>query len=210
MEERFSWMKDADLQMLSMGLEPYPWEQFAEEISKTGENEFQAIEQRACTEDVLQTGEAVGPESLVGATLVIRSRTIVTAFNMISRTLNASQATARMLCRMAEAFQVRSQLDLIVSTDAVLAPLGACADILTKGWDIDQYCQCREWKELMLTWKNKQLRAVCRNVDEEGLDAENSPFLKLALDEVRQTVSDVLKGGATIPEEERELEGSDQ
>jgi hypothetical protein len=43
-------MKDADLQMLSMGLEPYPWEQFAEEIRKTGADEFQAIEQRTCSE----------------------------------------------------------------------------------------------------------------------------------------------------------------
>jgi hypothetical protein len=60
----------------------------------------------------------------------------------------------------------------------------------------------------MLTWKNKQLRAVCRKVEEEGLDADNSPFLKLALDEVRQAVSDVVQGGETVPEEE--LEGSDQ
>jgi hypothetical protein len=43
MEERFSWMKEADLQMLSLGLEPYPWDQFAEEIAKTRETEFQAI-----------------------------------------------------------------------------------------------------------------------------------------------------------------------
>jgi hypothetical protein len=32
-EERFSWMKDADRYMLSMGLEAVPWEQFAEAIS---------------------------------------------------------------------------------------------------------------------------------------------------------------------------------
>jgi hypothetical protein len=36
-EERFSWMKDADLQMLSMGLEPVPWEELAEVISQTRE-----------------------------------------------------------------------------------------------------------------------------------------------------------------------------
>jgi hypothetical protein len=35
-EERIIWMKDADLQMLSMGLEPVPWEQFADAVSQTG------------------------------------------------------------------------------------------------------------------------------------------------------------------------------
>jgi hypothetical protein len=78
-EERFSWMKDADLQMLSMGLEPVPWEQFAEAISHTGESQFQAIEQRACGEQVLETGEQPGPGSLVGATSVVRSLTVITA-----------------------------------------------------------------------------------------------------------------------------------
>jgi hypothetical protein len=34
-EERFSWMKEADLQMLSMGLEPVPREQFADAISQS-------------------------------------------------------------------------------------------------------------------------------------------------------------------------------
>jgi hypothetical protein len=210
MEERFKWMKEADLQMLSMGMEPCPWEQFAAEIAKTGETEFQVIEQRACTEEVMQSEVPPGGESLVGATLVIRSRTVVTAFSMVSGKWNASQATARMLCRMVEAISVGARLDLIVSTDAVLLALGACADILTKGWDIDFYCQCPEWKNLMLTWKNRQLRAVCRKVDEEGLDAENSPFLKLALDQVRQTVSDVVQAGETVPEQELDLEGSDQ
>jgi hypothetical protein len=39
-EERFSWMSDADLQMLSMGLEPYPWDHFADVIKQTGEYQF--------------------------------------------------------------------------------------------------------------------------------------------------------------------------
>jgi hypothetical protein len=47
-EIRFSWMRDADLQMLSMGLEPVPWEEFAEAIRQTEEDQFQAIEQRTC------------------------------------------------------------------------------------------------------------------------------------------------------------------
>jgi ribonuclease HI len=32
LEDRFGWMTDADLPTLTMGLEPYPWEQFAEVI----------------------------------------------------------------------------------------------------------------------------------------------------------------------------------
>jgi hypothetical protein len=43
-------MKGADLHMLSMGLEPVPWESFPEAISQTGETIFQAIEQRTCGE----------------------------------------------------------------------------------------------------------------------------------------------------------------
>jgi hypothetical protein len=54
MEERFSWMKEADKGMLYLGLEPYPWEQFAEAIERTGETEFQAIEQRGNGGDVLR------------------------------------------------------------------------------------------------------------------------------------------------------------
>jgi hypothetical protein len=161
-EERFSWIKDADLQMLTMGLEPYPWDQFADAIKQSGEWQCQAIEQRTCNEEVMQTGEPPGPHSLVGATLVVRSHTIVTAMNMVSYGWNASEATARMLVRMAEALPEGAHLDLIISTDIVLAALGTCADILTKGCDMDQYCQVREWKELMILWKNRQLHAVVR------------------------------------------------
>jgi hypothetical protein len=193
MEERLSWMKEADLQMLSLGLEPYPWDQFAEEIAKTGETEFQAIEQRACTEDVFQSELPPGMMSIVGATLVIRSRTIVTALNMISGKENASQATARMPFRMAEALPVGAQVDMIISMDAVLIALGACGDILSNGWDIDFYCQDPEWRNLMVTWKNKQLRAVGRKVEE-----------------VIQTVQDAVQGGETVVEGELEPESSDQ
>jgi hypothetical protein len=106
---------------------------------------------------------------------------------------------------MAEALPEGAHLDLIFSTDIVLAALGTCADILTKGWDMDQYCQVQEWKELMILWKNRQLHAVVRKVDEDGLDADDSPFLKLSLDEAIQTVRDTLEGGET-----REPESSEQ
>jgi hypothetical protein len=35
----------------------------------------------------------------------------------------------------------------------------------------------------MVLWKNRQLHAVVRKVDEDGLDPDNSPFLKLSLDD---------------------------
>jgi hypothetical protein len=91
----FSWMKEADMQMLTLGLEPYPWEQFVEEIAKTGETEFQAIEQRACAEEVVRAELPPEMASIVGATLVIRCHTIATALKMVSDKENAAQATAR-------------------------------------------------------------------------------------------------------------------
>jgi hypothetical protein len=84
---------------------------------------------------------------------------------------------------------------MIVSTPIVLHALGSCADILSKDWDIDTYCQDPEWKEVMVLWKSKQLHASVREVDEDGLDADNSPFLKLSLDETIQAVRDTLEGG---------------
>jgi hypothetical protein len=56
-------MSEADLQMLTMGLEPYPWEEFAEAISQTGEWEFQAIEQRAGEEQVMQQNVPPGRDA---------------------------------------------------------------------------------------------------------------------------------------------------
>jgi hypothetical protein len=63
LEERFEWMTEADIQMLTMALEPYPWEHFAEVIRGTQEWKFQAIAQRACTEDVHQMGVPPKPDS---------------------------------------------------------------------------------------------------------------------------------------------------
>jgi hypothetical protein len=203
-------MKDADLQMLTMGLEPVPWEEFAEVVSQAGEYQFQAIEQRTCSEQVLGTGEPPGPDSLVGATLVVRSHTVVTALKMVSYGWNAPGATGRMMCLLGKALPEGSQLDLIVSTQRVTQVLSSCADILSKGWDIDQYCQDPEWKELMTLWKNRQLHASVREVDEDGLDADNGPFLKLSLDEAIQAVRDTMEGGDIIPEEPKESEDSGQ
>jgi hypothetical protein len=96
---------------------------------------------------------------------------------------------------MAEALPEGAHLDLIISTDMVLAALGICADILTKGWDMEYYCQVQEWRDLMVLWKDKRLHAVVRKVDEDGLDADNSPFLKLSMDEAIHTVRHTLDGG---------------
>jgi hypothetical protein len=47
-------------------------------------------------------------------------------------------------------------------------------------------------------------------VDEEGLEVDNSPFLKLATEEVRQTITDAVQGGEVALEGELEPESSDQ
>jgi hypothetical protein len=114
-----------------------------------------------------------------------------------------------MLCMMAESLPVGAQLDLIVSTKIVLQALGTCADILFKGWDIDTYCQDPEWKDVMVQWKNKQLHALVREVDEDGLDADSSPFLKLSLEEAIQATRDGIDE-EHVPVEMKGPEGSDQ
>jgi hypothetical protein len=129
---------------------------------------------------------------------------------MVSYGWNAPGATGRMICLLARALPEGSQLDLIVSTPIVTQVLSSSADVLSKGWDIDQYCQDPEWKELMTLWKDRQLHAYVRGVDEDGLDADNSPFLKLSLDEAIQAVRDTMAGGDTIPEEPKESEDSGQ
>jgi hypothetical protein len=152
-EERFSWMKEADRYMLSMALEPIPWDQFADAISQTGEMQFQAIEQRTCEEQVSESGEQPGPGSLVGATSVVRSVPTITTLRMTSHEWNAPGATAKMLSMMAETLPNGAQLDLIVSTSVVLQVLGCCADIISHDWDIDTYFKDPEWKEVMMQWK---------------------------------------------------------
>jgi hypothetical protein len=95
-----------------------------------------------------------------------------------------------MLSMMAETFPMGAQLDLIVSTPIVLRALGSCADIISRNWDIDTYCQDPEWKEVMVRWKGRQIQASVRELDEDGGDSENSPFLRLSLLEAIQAVKD--------------------
>jgi hypothetical protein len=56
-------MKEADLQMFYMGLEPVAWDHFEGAIEQSGEDQFQAIEQRASEEKVYGSEEEPGPNS---------------------------------------------------------------------------------------------------------------------------------------------------
>jgi hypothetical protein len=96
-----------------------------------------------------------------------------------------------------------AQFDLIVSTPVVLRALGCCADIISHNWDIDMYCQDPEWKEAMVRWRDRQLLASLREVDENGADSENSSFLKLALLEEIQAVKDGMEEETVPVETER-------
>jgi hypothetical protein len=71
-----------------------------------------------------------------------------------------------------------------------------------KGLDIDQFCQEPNWKNVMENMRAKNIQGHCRMEDAEGLDAENGQFLKLVLQEVRQTVMDVVQIWLEGPEEE--------
>jgi hypothetical protein len=62
----------------------------------------------------------------------------------------------------------------------------------------------------METWRNKQLHATCRIEDPEGVDAGNLPLLTLAVQEVRQVVSDTLRFLMGMEEQEGGLIGLDQ
>jgi hypothetical protein len=193
MEERFSWMTEADKGMLNLGLEPYPWYQFAEAIENTGETEFMVFEQRGSGKDVLRDDAPDGAELAIGASLIIRSRTCVTAMSVYSNLEDASPATAKLLTLMAECLPMGAQVELIFASEGAIMALGACADILTKGWDIDQYCQEPNWKNLMEVWRAKQIQASCRMEDADGVDLGNLPFLNIALQEVIQTVTEVIR-----------------
>jgi hypothetical protein len=82
---------------------------------------------------------------------------------------------------------------MVLASEATLAALGMCADILMQELDVDQYCQDPDWKELIETWRNKQNQASCRMEDADGLDSENGLFLSLAVQEVRQTVMETIQ-----------------
>jgi hypothetical protein len=192
MEERFSWMSEADKGMLTTGLEPYPPDNFAEAIANSGETEFMVFEQRGSGEDVLRESCPEGSEDVVGATLVIRSRTCVTALNGVSHISDAPSVTAKLLTKMASCFPVGAQVDMVFASETTLAALGTCADIIMQELDVDQYCQDPDWKDLIEMWKSKLIQASWRMEDADGLDSENGLFLSLAIQEVRQMVTETI------------------
>jgi hypothetical protein len=131
--------------------------------------------------------------------LVIRSRTCVTALVAVSHISDASPVTAKLLTKMASCFPVGAQVDMVFASEATLAALGACADIIMQDLDVHQYCQDPDLKELIETWKGKQIQASCRLEDADGLDLENGPFLSLAVQEVRQAVTEAIWIGEQGP-----------
>jgi hypothetical protein len=62
----------------------------------------------------------------------------------------------------------------------------------------------------MALWKDRQLNAVVRKVDEEGPDEGNSPFLKLALQKAIYTVRYTEEWDEIVLEGQEEPEGSEQ
>jgi hypothetical protein len=111
MEEQFSWVTEADQHMFQLGLEPVPWEHFAEGVESKGDGRFQAIEQRASEEQVVQSSEPSTPDSLVGVTMVVRSDTLVSAFMQMSPIIEAENSMTNLLCDMVKALPEGAALD---------------------------------------------------------------------------------------------------
>jgi hypothetical protein len=102
-KEWFIWMIEADQHMFQLGLEPVPWEQFEEAVSQKDERQFLAMEQRASEEQAMHSPEQPAPDSLVGATIVIRSETVISALRMVSHAIQAENATTAMLSTVVKA-----------------------------------------------------------------------------------------------------------
>jgi hypothetical protein len=49
------------------------------------------------------------------------------------------------------------------------------------------------FSKMIETWRDKKIQASCRMEHAEGLDLENVHFLSLALQEVRQTVTETIQ-----------------
>jgi hypothetical protein len=151
------------------------------------------FEQCGNGEEVLREDCPEGAEEVVGISFVIRSRTCVTVMNTVCYSAEASQSTAKHLTQLAELLPEEAQVDMVLASDLTLAALGTCADILAQGLDVDHFCQDSDWKSVIEIWRNKHIQASCRKEDADGLDAENVSFLNLALQEVRQTVTEEIQ-----------------
>jgi hypothetical protein len=192
MDGQFRWMTEADQHMLQLGLEPVPWEHVADAVGQKGEAQFLAIEQLASEDQVVPDSGQLEPSSLVWATIVIRSETAISAYRIVSTVLHADNATAEMLSSVVKALPQGASLDLTVETEAMHQALKSCADIMSHGWDPDQYCQHEGWKEVVTVWKDQNLTTTVRVFQEDGEDSENVPFRAQALREAIQAVKDGL------------------
>jgi hypothetical protein len=190
MEEQFKGMTEADQFMFRLGLEPVRWDHFADAISQKGETQFQAVKQRASEEDMAGSRARPAPDSLIGATIVIRSETVVSAYRIVSGALQAETATTEMLSSVAIALPQGAVLDQIVVTQAMYSALDNCADIVSHNWHADQYRQHLGWRQVMTVWKDRNINATVTKFDEDGVDAENGPFLALAFKEAIRAIPD--------------------
>jgi hypothetical protein len=132
----------------------------------------------------------VTPISIVGAAIVVRSETVISAFREACPALLAEGATADLLSVVVGALPKGSSLDLIVETSVVYQALRSCADIISHGWNVDQYCHDPGSKKVIATWKDQRVQTTVRVYDEEGVDSENSPMRRLATREAIQAVHD--------------------
>jgi hypothetical protein len=98
-------MTEDDQHMFRLGLEPVRWEHFAEAVGQKGEGQFQAIEQRASEEQVMQSSEPPTPISVVGVPIVVRSETVISAFCGVRTIPEAESATTDILCTVVKALQ---------------------------------------------------------------------------------------------------------
>jgi hypothetical protein len=78
------------------------------------------MEQRASEDQVVPDSGPLALDSLVGATIVIRSEKVISAYRIVSNVLQAENATAEMLSTVVKALP---------------HALKSCADIVSHGWD---------------------------------------------------------------------------
>jgi 2-keto-3-deoxy-L-rhamnonate aldolase RhmA len=99
-------------------------------------------------------------EPVVGARVVVRSETTISAFRTVSTASDAENATTMMLTGIVEALPGGASLDLIVETLAVHYVLGSCADIVAHNLDMEMYCHHQGRQRVMTSWRDSEIRAT--------------------------------------------------
>jgi hypothetical protein len=122
---------------------------------------------------------------------------------MVSPLKTAAEATAMALSSAVKALPMCAELDLIVETEATYQALNCCADILTLGLSVDDFCHEEHWKEVITSsWKDRQIKDTVREFQEEGENPDCGPFRVLGLKEAIQDVRDGVRDRALQPESE--------